>query len=665
MIISSVHFKNFMPYFGKQSLNLEPSNSANVIVIFGNNMGGKTSILNGIRWCLYGTAYLRGGEAKPQPLVNLLNAEAMRAGDYSIEARVMFVWEGSHYELRRSATSRDPKRAPRNDSDFDVRISLLKDSTVLGDDARLRTLHECFPEAISRFMLFDGELLQEYEELLEEGSQQGRRIANAIEQALGIPTLSQGRDESALLKKEFQKRAAKDAEHIRGLEAFAKEAHQLETEIDSLENDIEDLRAQEDSAKAELEKIDAAIAEAEKDREQFSQVQALKATQSALSEREGEIINDRKDVLRDAWRDLLAPKISVVHTQIESKLTQHREWRLAESNLQRRRADLSMSLNKDVCQACGQSLDKDSQQQVATELSRLEEELGQLTRPDGDESTLSSQIQRLRQVQHTGAANRLRKLEAEQDEANLRLHKIETDLADLEEAIRGFDSTADMRNRAKRDSLLKHIGGLRTHLEDQDAERAKKQERRDRIGRKNSDSIPGRHQRMQVGANLCECLESLFKKSLHSLRDALKESVETAASNAFLAMTTDKKYSGLRINKQYGLAIIDDRGEKVPLRSAGAEQVVALSLIMALNTSRRSGVVVMDTPFGRLDPDHRQNILEALPKLATQVILLVHEGELTREDAPKYLGHSLARSYAIRHPTSLRSEIRPETIGVS
>lgn len=664
MIISSIHLKNFMPYCGEHSLTLKPSNSSNVVVVFGSNMGGKTSILNGIRWCLYGKAYLRGGESKPQPLVKLLNAEAMRAADYSIEAGVLFAWEGADYELRRSATAIDSKIAPKTDSDFDVRVSLLKNSTVLGDDARIRTLHECFPEAISRFMLFDGELLQEYEELLEEGSHQGKRIASAIEQALGIPALSQGKEEAAFLKKEFQKKAAKDAEHIKGLEAFAKEARQLDSEIDILEEDIEELRTQEESAKVELEITDTLIAEAEREREGFNKIQALKATQKALADREKEIGVERQGVLRDAWRDLLMPRINVVQQQIEQKLMQHREWRIAEADLQRRRADLSKSLNKDACVACGQSLEKDSKHQITNELARLEYEVSRLSRPDGDEAQLSAQVGRLRQVQHSGASERLWKLEAEQDESNLRLHKIETELADLNEAIRDFDSTADARNRAKRDSLLKHLGGLRTKLEDAEEKRVEKQERRDRIGQKNSGSIPGRYQRMQLAADECEHLEALFKRSLHSLRDALKEDVEKIASEAFLAMTSDKNYTGLRINKQYGLAILDDRGDKVPLRSAGAEQVVALSLIMALNKSRRAGVVVMDTPFGRLDTVHRQNILETLPKLASQVVLLVHEGELTREDAPKYLGNALARSYSIHHPSPLRSEIRPETIGV-
>lgn len=68
-------------------------------------------------------------------------------------------------------------------------------------------------------------------------------------------------------------------------------------------------------------------------------------------------------------------------------------------------------------------------------------------------------------------------------------------------------------------------------------------------------------------------------------------------------------------------------------RSAGQEQVVALSLIAALNrNATRRATVVMDTPFGRLDPDHRAKVLAFASELADQVFLLVHGGEVADTD---------------------------------
>ena len=74
------------------------------------------------------------------------------------------------------------------------------------------------------------------------------------------------------------------------------------------------------------------------------------------------------------------------------------------------------------------------------------------------------------------------------------------------------------------------------------------------------------------------------------------------------------------------LEILDEHHEAAGYRSAGQEQVVALSLIAALNrNARRRAPVIMDTPFGRLDAEHSQNILRFLSEMAEQVFLLVHD----------------------------------------
>ncbi len=108
----------------------------------------------------------------------------------------------------------------------------------------------------------------------------------------------------------------------------------------------------------------------------------------------------------------------------------------------------------------------------------------------------------------------------------------------------------------------------------------------------------------------------------------------------------------------YGLTILDKDQREVTVRSAGAEQVVALSLIGALNRlAIKKGPVIMDTPFGRLDTKHRSNILRFVPTLAEQVVLLVHGGEIDRDRDLAQVAGRISREYRIDHPTSSRSEI--------
>jgi len=69
--------------------------------------------------------------------------------------------------------------------------------------------------------------------------------------------------------------------------------------------------------------------------------------------------------------------------------------------------------------------------------------------------------------------------------------------------------------------------------------------------------------------------------------------------------------------------------------SAGEKEVVAFSFIAGLNQSTQTNApLVMDTPFGHLDVGHRNGLLDALPKLPCQVILLATDRDLPEADLP-------------------------------
>jgi DNA sulfur modification protein DndD len=133
--------------------------------------------------------------------------------------------------------------------------------------------------------------------------------------------------------------------------------------------------------------------------------------------------------------------------------------------------------------------------------------------------------------------------------------------------------------------------------------------------------------------------------------------VEASATSLFLQMTTEKHdYDRLAINDQYGLTIIHTDGRAEDSRSAGAEQVVALALMGALQANAPlRGPIVMDTPFGRLDPRHTANVVSALPVMAEQVVLFVQEGEIDRATVREILGGNLKKEYQLDKQTARRT----------
>ena len=241
---------------------------------------------------------------------------------------------------------------------------------------------------------------------------------------------------------------------------------------------------------------------------------------------------------------------------------------------------------------------------------------------------------------------------------NVNIIKIETELDDIEEEIKGFDTDAIMRQREKKDRLGNQLFKIENDIKETKVSLNKLSDEQAHISALISKTSGSQGKASTIRVNLYQDLESIFKTGIDELRDALRGQVADYASSAFSELTTEKTYTGLEINKNYGLSIIDQTGNVLKERSAGAEQVVALSLIDGLNkTARKTGPIVMDTPLGRLDPKHRSNVLKYLPKMADQVILLVHEGEIDPSRDLSNFAERIGARYQIERISATESQI--------
>lgn len=141
----------------------------------------------------------------------------------------------------------------------------------------------------------------------------------------------------------------------------------------------------------------------------------------------------------------------------------------------------------------------------------------------------------------------------------------------------------------------------------------------------------------------------------------MKTDVERDATELFVGISNDPDYIQLKINDNYGLSMVHASGELVPLRSAGFEHVVALSLIGALHKNAPlRGPIIMDSPFGRLDPDHKRNITKALPSMSEQIVLLAYTHEIDEQQARETLADALKKEYRLTRYSSFHTEIEPQ-----
>ena len=186
MKIKSIKMENWMPFKGKQEVIFPIDDHANILIINGENMHGKTSLITAFRWCLYGEA--TSNNSRPKPEIELLNTEASKEGNKLLKVEMNIEADDNNYELTRYIDF--------NESNAKSKVILKENQRVIAGSEIKNKIEYLIPEQISQFFLFDGELLAEFEQLvIEESGPQSKKIKASIEKALGIPIIQRAIEE--------------------------------------------------------------------------------------------------------------------------------------------------------------------------------------------------------------------------------------------------------------------------------------------------------------------------------------------------------------------------------------------------------------------------------------------------------------------------------------
>jgi DNA sulfur modification protein DndD len=175
-----------------------------------------------------------------------------------------------------------------------------------------------FGRALSRFFLFDGELLQEYEELLIEGSEQGRQIKESIEQVLGVPALINGRAELGAILKTATKRQGQEMAHVQGLERQADQIDLYTSRLDGYERDKKNLQDRLVQTRQVREKLEDELDAAAQIIAQKAALDSARTTRQVHMEARDRKQNERKELLTKAWIDMLGPKLDLKRDQLRA-----------------------------------------------------------------------------------------------------------------------------------------------------------------------------------------------------------------------------------------------------------------------------------------------------------------------------------------------------------
>ena len=657
MKVKKVVFHNFMPFKGKQEIEFPQHETQNVMLLFGDNMRGKTSFLNAIRWGFYGVAL--GRHLREIPRANLVNRDAADEGDWIMSVTLYFDHEGKNYQLDRRIEKLENVSRPKNKADFREVIGLRIDGTPITGDAINNEINQVMPREVSRFFLFDGELLQEYENLLIEKSDQGKKIKEHIESILGVPALVHARDELQVLLKDARAAQRKDAQKDKDLRKFAQDQENHEIKLESIENDLKDLNSQKEDYQEKIDNLDDFLKNTEAVQNKKMKLIKLAAQQEKLEKEIEQANEDTHRLLQTVWKDVLANSVQAIVKNLKQEREKHQQIIRESISLQGKIDGLKKSLeDNEVCNTCGQYIPDNVRLPLKEKLNELLAEQSDRSINFNKLTEINKTIDNLEDIRSENEITQIVANMGKATQKTVELMAIENEREGIEEEIKGFDTEEIMRKREKRESWSKLLAKVEVKIEDAENRREKNIQAQAKISQMIAKLGGLRSTVSNQRVDRLQQLETVFAEGIDQLRHKLKDDVQVYATKAFKLITTEKTYSGLRINSSYGLSILDQDGRILNERSAGAEQVVALSLIDGLNkTSGTKAPIVMDTPLGRLDLKHRKKILQYLPDMSEQVVLLVHEGEIHAKQDTEVFASRIGARYEIKRVSATQSRI--------
>lgn len=668
MIFLELVLQNFGPYAGKQVINLDTrideNNIRPIILLGGMNGGGKTTLMDAIRLALYGgraQCSTRGNLSYGDFLTQCVNHKA----DPINKTRIELVFE--HIEDDKPVKYRVVRTWEKNPKDG-------KDSLgILGDDETWpqslaniwdEYIENILPLGISNLFLFDGEQVKE----LAEQEVPPPVVVDAINGLLGLELVDKlALDLEILVNRKRKENAdnqdlAKLEELETRLQIQIEEKNSQQVQLEELEQQVKDLKVKYEEA------LNKYIAEGGKIAGERSQLDRERETQV------GNVENHRRNLCELAEGVLPLRLISNLLSQI--RIQGEKELRLQQVQLQTQVArDILSSRDQRLVSFLNQlHLELDKISKIENFLVRdidslyvdlyaklcdsdpIKENSHQACFLNADQEVLTfldHVIYSLPMVQNT-AKNYLLELRNCQElivsidrqiqaaappEAYIKLKKVR-EMAEKEWS----------RATTNLEILYRQFNDLTTTID---------KTKRELNDYTNQNLKYQSNQHLIDSAHRVQETLKLFKEKL-TLRKLNKLEEEVKNSFLYLLHKSDLVHRVGIDAKNFRLSLYDINGKLVPKHrlSAGEKQLLAIAFLWGLaKVSGKHLPIAIDTPLGRLDSSHRNNLLERyFPTASHQVILLSTDTEIAKKEVQMLRkNQAIAREYILEYDSGKRA----------
>jgi DNA sulfur modification protein DndD len=633
MILTRLTLNNFGVFRGEHTVELSPRDHRPIVLFGGKNGAGKSTILEALRLCLYGSGAL-GVAASKDEYLRFLDSRVHTNPNALIQptfASISIEFRYSHAEgLATYAVRRSWERSAGNKiSEF---LSVERNGKTLEEveaESWQDFIRELIPPGVSQLFFFDGEKIQQ----LAEDTTDQQALADAIKSLLGVDIVERLQADLRLHLSRLAK-PGPDASYLPEIRA-------LEHRIQSHRKKLAGLREQRHEHEGKLQELRTRITQAETIL--ASQGGGFARNRDHLIQQEGilkERISQLEETVKQHSAGLLPfTLIPQLCSNLKDQLVleeQSAQIKAGQALLSSARKELSERLGQDSLLEALPEVGERAKTQIRTRISRVFREplsLEQVQQAEGvhqlSDATSRTLIGWIDQAE-SDVANTINLASAELERAHRELHKvadalrkIPTDdvLRPILESIHGLN---EKLVKLSADALLKDQA-----TKDQELELSECERRHGLLAEKLA--AEAKHSgKLHLLPRVQNALEEYRLRLIENKVSRLQDEV-TQCFN----LLCRKKDSLRRIRVdpvRFSIALSDRLNKPLPKTqlSAGEKQIYAISMLWALGkTSGRPLPIVIDTPLARLDSDHRKLLVEHYFPLAShQVIMLSTDTEV-------------------------------------
>jgi DNA sulfur modification protein DndD len=649
MLLHSLILENIRIFQGRNVLDFTPVHSSDahkpIILIGGKNGAGKTTLFESILLCLYGqnAPGNRMSNTKYEQYIRQMIPRSKK-NEPDLVPAIEVVFEFSHSGLRYTyGVRREWGLSPK----FSEKLTITRNGEILSDlevDQWQDLLNELIPPRFARLFLFDGEKIQN----LVEDNADNIYLRDSFKSLLGLDIVDRLKADLGI----YLSRYLKGSE----LNSIAKKMEEIDAGITAAEKDKEHVeqerahvQSRSDQVRAEMERQEQIVAS---EGGSFARKREdLKAEESRLDREIVKTKNDIRELCAGLFPFSITPQYcttlkkhlieeDTVQSRIRSQEIIHANIGELNKIIQSPAfwSDVSIpavqkeKVREKVIGIMHQHLTTDADVKKKPLVHHLSQYEYQQLLHWIDEATdatpkkmqaLSEQLEKMT-ARHQKVATKIAQAPSDEIIAPhiTKLNELNQTLGQFTEQLRSFDES---------------IRQLDTKLNELKRQQEKQEEE--------IQGAKGGSKKMELAQQVTAVLNEYAKELQQQKVSQLGDNILSCFNRL---IRKDDYVRNILIDEHYNITLYEPDGHAIPkeLLSAGEKEIFAVSLLWGLTlTSGRQLPFIIDTPLGRLDSEHRGNlVMDFFQHAGDQMIIFSTDTEIDKEYF-RVLQPQIARAY--------------------